>query len=479
MRTSYKEALARAKGPVSKWPGRGEGSRLEPEAWPLLAPRFRLHPGETVFTIGSCFARNIERHLEILGFDVPAGRFRVPAGEMPDGTGVGLLNKYTPHSMRDEIAWAARVAREGAGESLLAQSLFEVEGGRCIDLGLAGFVPVTRERALERRREIAALYQRCFDADVVIMTLGLVEAWHDAKRGAYIQQAPNAAMLRHDRGRWQFEVLSYEDALQSTREAIELLDRTGRPGKRILLTTSPVPMARTFSGDDVLVANMHSKSVLRAVCGALARTWPNVDYAPAYESVMLSRTPAVWKDDLIHVTTEFVGKVVERVLAAYVDDTARLPDVPLEARVARIGQARRPSTRLGQARAAGDATRFREVPHGVVIFAPDASAHGVAYGPLDLSAYRSFAALLELSQDAEAAEVTLEIREPGSSTACFSAATRVAGDVASWQLPLPALPTAATVTLHVRASSRRAGAKQVPRVRIINPRFFAERGGDA
>ncbi|MBP8931991.1 MAG: hypothetical protein KBG46_12035 [Paracoccus sp.] len=32
--------------------------------FPNLLPRFTLKPGEAVFTIGSCFAREIERHLD-------------------------------------------------------------------------------------------------------------------------------------------------------------------------------------------------------------------------------------------------------------------------------------------------------------------------------------------------------------------------------------------------------------------------------
>ena len=54
------------------WPKRGDaGNRVEPLTKPHFAPSFTLTPKESVFTIGSCFARNVESSLERLGFDVP------------------------------------------------------------------------------------------------------------------------------------------------------------------------------------------------------------------------------------------------------------------------------------------------------------------------------------------------------------------------------------------------------------------------
>src|SRR6185503_8873452 len=177
MRVRYEEAIARARHPASKWPARGLGNRLEPEAWPVIRPRFRLSAGDTVFTLGSCFARNIERHLELLGFEVPCAAYKVPLEEWSGGFGSGILNKYTVHSMRDELAWAAAAQGEGASEARLGEFLLPVGGEQCIDLMLAGFAPVTRARALERRCELAELYRHAFTAEVVVMTLGLIETW--------------------------------------------------------------------------------------------------------------------------------------------------------------------------------------------------------------------------------------------------------------------------------------------------------------
>src|SRR6202043_1490050 len=57
------------------------------------------------------------------------------------------------------------------------------------------------------------------------------------------------------------------------------------PSVRFLLTVSPVPLTATKSGAHVLVATMHSKSILRAVAGQLAQQRANVDYFPSYEII--------------------------------------------------------------------------------------------------------------------------------------------------------------------------------------------------
>jgi len=45
---------------AARWPRRGGDSRLEPFAQVKVQPRFSIAPSDVVFTIGSCFARNIE-----------------------------------------------------------------------------------------------------------------------------------------------------------------------------------------------------------------------------------------------------------------------------------------------------------------------------------------------------------------------------------------------------------------------------------
>ncbi|MEM1201298.1 MAG: hypothetical protein AAGI06_18500, partial [Pseudomonadota bacterium] len=60
---------------LAEWPSRlAPENRIEPLCKPGFKPNFHLEPGEKIFTIGSCFARNIEKALATRGFDVVTRR---------------------------------------------------------------------------------------------------------------------------------------------------------------------------------------------------------------------------------------------------------------------------------------------------------------------------------------------------------------------------------------------------------------------
>ena len=57
------------KNPGFSWPKRNEANRLEPICQPLYTPSFQIKTNDKVFTLGSCFARNIENHMINYGLD--------------------------------------------------------------------------------------------------------------------------------------------------------------------------------------------------------------------------------------------------------------------------------------------------------------------------------------------------------------------------------------------------------------------------
>ena len=99
------QALKRsARNQQSKWPDSNAENRLEPECWPALNPKFQLTRGSRIFTIGSCFARHIEQYLHQFGFHLPTIRYL----ETLDGVGSEILNKYTPPSIYQDLAWTKK-----------------------------------------------------------------------------------------------------------------------------------------------------------------------------------------------------------------------------------------------------------------------------------------------------------------------------------------------------------------------------------
>ena len=309
---------------ATKWPPRGDHCRLEPVALPVLFPKFLISKSDRVFTIGSCFARNIEEYLGVLGFDVPTLKFTAPAGEVV-GRPSGILNKYTPASMLQEIERTIRLdtAPERDRHKILSECLIDGGDGSVLDLELSSLTYVSAERALERRQQVHRLFRELYECDLVILTLGLVESWWDDQTKLYIQRAPMPPLVKRYPGRFFFKRMDFEETAACSRQIVAKLNGMGRK-KRVLVTTSPVPMGRTFAKEDVLVANTYSKSLLRVVSQILKDENENVDYYPSFETVVMSKSTDVWENDLIHVTDRFVGRVVNRMIEAYYPDFSNI-----------------------------------------------------------------------------------------------------------------------------------------------------------
>jgi len=114
-------------------PDRG-GDRLYPLASPTVTPSFRIDEGDTIFAIGSCFARNVEKALEGAGKRVLSREFDLgPIGASLED-GANFFNKYSIHSVLNEVRWALeRETFPGA------DVLYEIGPGRYVDpqLGMA------------------------------------------------------------------------------------------------------------------------------------------------------------------------------------------------------------------------------------------------------------------------------------------------------------------------------------------------------
>ncbi len=79
---------------------------------------------------------------------------------------------------------------------------------------------------------------------------------------------------------------------------------------KVILTTSPVPLAMTFREVDHVIANTESKSILRAVCGQIEREYDNVIYYPSYELAIHTDRPTVFKPDGRHVKSKFISFIM-------------------------------------------------------------------------------------------------------------------------------------------------------------------------
>lgn len=313
------EAYARARGnAIRRYPAPNrDGDRLYPLASPQAHPSFRMSTKDRVFTIGSCFARNVESALKEIGIEIVSD---VPdLGPIGDALGyaANLFNKYSIHSVHNDLKWA--LERESyPGDAVI----YELPGGGFCDLQLGipklDFPQIEIQKFRQRYLDV---FTRVADADVIILTLGYVETWFDTELGIYLNTAPPQALVKMHPSRFEFRVLSYQDVLDGLRSVYDLLAKHRNKPLRMLLTVSPVPLLSTFREIDVLMANTYSKSVQRAAIDEFVRDVEGVDYFPSYEFVMLSNPSVAWsRGDFRHVSPDLVARIMSNVITTYVDD---------------------------------------------------------------------------------------------------------------------------------------------------------------
>lgn len=289
------------------WGNRATQNRVEPIARPEFSVPFKISPATKIFTVGSCFARNVEDELMRRGFDLPMRRL------FSQENNSAFLNNYGTPSIYNEFAWAF-----GEREYVSDDHIVEIQKGRYADIHLSPSMrPEPHERVLARRRAIGEAYRTAAECPILIMTLGLSEAWFDTKTGYYLNVAPRPSHLSSEPQRFEMHVLSFEETFDFLERAI-LIVKNNRGDVQILLTVSPVPLTATHRDSDVMAANAYSKAVLRVAAETLVARHDFVTYYPSYESVTLSDRKRAWRDDFVHVTHELVAFNVGRMVDAYI-----------------------------------------------------------------------------------------------------------------------------------------------------------------
>lgn len=251
----------------------------------LWTPKFHVRPKHNVSTFGSCFAQHIGRALSDRGFNwliteaapcgmVPADKIKFNYDLFSCRTG----NIYTASLLRQWVKWAV-------DPSSVPNEIWEMNG-RFYDpfrpnIEPDGFLSAD-EVQLSRLNTIKA-FRACIEKSAFfVFTLGLTESWFH-KDGFEYPMCPGTVVGTFNPDLHFFVNQSYRQNRRELSEAIKLM-RGMNPRLRFILTVSPIPLAATKSGQHVLVATLHSKSILRTVAGAAAQS-RIVDYFPSYEII--------------------------------------------------------------------------------------------------------------------------------------------------------------------------------------------------
>lgn len=260
-----------------------------------------------VATIGSCFASELASMMGSVGI----------LGGMHPG---GLY--YSTATIRQELE---RI--DGGFPERLQEPDWQVDGG-WIDPFRDYKVTVPEHDALIESRAAAeaaaaALFR---DARCVVVTLGLIETWRSPHSGATYRQIPHPQV---------FEGLAPSFHRLTVAEMVDDLERIRRVvvdsfGARLVVTTSPVPLHATFTPLDVRVANMESKSRIRAAVSEFVDRYPDVRYFHSYEMVTTAeRQSDYFREDGRHVHRHAVRYIVSEFLRLFGAPSVQMTDVDI------------------------------------------------------------------------------------------------------------------------------------------------------
>lgn len=277
-----------------------------------------------IFTMGSCFAIEIRHALLARGYDVFPKYKEItfdPASQrlakLPDWDNV---NHYDTFTIRQEfdLAFSGRhyLSSDFLKHTHLVRNTFDVGGQYTWQDPYRKQIYAANEAALV---DLSGRIDKCIgDAialcDVYVITLGLTEVWRNEANGLYFAQPPGV-----DKGggfaNVSFHRSTFQENYDNMRRVCELV--FGRyPDRTIVLTVSPVPLNRTSTENDVIVATTESKSILRAVAGQLEREFERVHYWPSYE---ISQRIDIFEENGRHVSRSGVGVIVDAFLRTHAE----------------------------------------------------------------------------------------------------------------------------------------------------------------
>ncbi len=279
-RCSSNEAARRLReNPASRWQSGWEIEPAAGTAWqritsePFFTPRvdagFTVEAGDRIFALGSCFAREVEAALSGLGFTVDSltDAFKGLETYGPRHP-QGFLNKYNPESIYQELRWALDPVSEFPPEAFQ-----ELPNGLWRDVVADPvFGDGDFDRTLDLHGRLSDVMRRVADCRIVVITLGLVEVFHDTRTGLYANTTPH---LSASPGRYEFGVLTYPEVMS----ALERIHR--------------------------LLSEQWSQSN------------GNVHYFPSYEIVMNSARDRAWFMDGRHVRHDMVAHIMQTFADAY------------------------------------------------------------------------------------------------------------------------------------------------------------------
>ena len=301
---------------VIQWPNNPKTRRAQPDHYVDIfedLPYRERHPIITketpIGSLGSCFALRIAHELQLGGYN-----YVIEEDDLPPDFDVTKLRETSFRMAPARVGTlfntpSIRQVVERAFGVWQPEERFLVLNGRYIDPFRAAPAEYHDVDGYlqDHRRHTEALGRAFRTCEVMILTLGLTEAWYFADSNEYTSLNP-----------WKIDPCLLRKKNLTVAENLADLERLfavykqHQPAIKFIVSVSPVPLNKTFERRmHPVEANALSKATLRVAAQTFADHHPDdVFYFPSFESVTYC-TRQAWEDDQRHVSHQAVEKVMK------------------------------------------------------------------------------------------------------------------------------------------------------------------------
>lgn len=258
------------------WPGEGLSTA------PFITPTTRL------VSAGSCFALVLAQYLQQQGYHYLITE-PGPPWLSPEQA---RQFHYGQFSARYGFIYSARqfwqLLQRAWGILEPVDDCWQAADGSWVDALRPDIQPggfnSPEEMRTDRQAHLHCVRTALTQAEVLILTLGLTEAWLSGLDGTVYPICPGRRYGQFDPARYVFHNFTVDEVVADLSASVDFLAQVN-PSLRWILTLSPIPLAATMEPRHVLEATGYSKAVLRVAIETIRHTYTQVSYFPAWEWV--------------------------------------------------------------------------------------------------------------------------------------------------------------------------------------------------
>jgi GSCFA family len=269
----------------------------------LIVQKYEIITPQTpIGSAGSCFAMEIAHELLINNYNYIVEEKDINSASLPESCAMwGIIFNTPSFKQLIERSFCTRKFPKIISSGKINEKIVYTDPFR---MGI-NFNSVD-EYEENLRLHIEAARIALLKVEVFVITLGVNEVWYFKSDGSVFSFSP----WRVAPGLIGHKVLTVEENITDLQKMLDIW-RAYNNKLKLIVTVSPVPLHATFRGDEqhVIVANMHSKAVLRVAAEEFVKRNKDVYYFPSYE-VVTSCTKNPWDIDQRHVSREAVENVM-------------------------------------------------------------------------------------------------------------------------------------------------------------------------